>query len=183
MTCIVGYEENGNVYIGGDSAEVAGSNIVSRSDEKVFRKNDMIFGFTSSFRMGQLIEYCLHIPSRNENISDYHYLVRDFIPSLIKCFSDGGFLTKKDGASKGGTFLLGYRGNLYIVGDDFQIGKSNNSFNTCGCGFAYARGAMTILDDLPLSPEQKVTKALEAAAKHSGGVEAPFKIINLHYRN
>ena len=52
MTCIVGLVENGKVYIGGDSAGVAGLDVRMRSDEKVFTKGNMIFGYTSSFRMG-----------------------------------------------------------------------------------------------------------------------------------
>lgn len=55
MTCIVGLVENNKVYIGGDSAGVAGLSLMKRADEKVFKKDEFIFGFTSSFRMGQLI--------------------------------------------------------------------------------------------------------------------------------
>ena len=40
MTCIIGYEYKNHVYIGGDSAAVAGSELGCRSDEKVF-KNEL----------------------------------------------------------------------------------------------------------------------------------------------
>jgi len=62
MTCIVGLVENGKVYIGGDSAGVAGLDITTRKDEKVFQKENMIFGFTSSFRMGQILRYSFKNP-------------------------------------------------------------------------------------------------------------------------
>lgn len=51
MTAIVGLVEKGNVYIGGDSAGVAGLSISIRGDEKVFKVGPFIMGFTSSFRM------------------------------------------------------------------------------------------------------------------------------------
>jgi hypothetical protein len=36
MTCIVGLVDKGDVYIGGDSAGVAGLSLSIRADEKVF---------------------------------------------------------------------------------------------------------------------------------------------------
>ena len=45
MTCIIGLVENSKVYIGGDSAGVAGYGLSVRADEKVFKKGDFIFGF------------------------------------------------------------------------------------------------------------------------------------------
>ena len=43
MTCIVGYRDDNNVYIAGDSAGVAGYSLQIRADEKVFRNKDFIF--------------------------------------------------------------------------------------------------------------------------------------------
>ena len=58
MTCIVGIlEENGDIYMGGDSAGASGNTLKIRADEKVFINENYIMGFTSSFRMGQLLRY------------------------------------------------------------------------------------------------------------------------------
>ena len=57
MTCIVGLVHEGTVFIGGDSAGVAGLSLVVRADEKVFRNGDFLMDFTTSFRMGQLLRY------------------------------------------------------------------------------------------------------------------------------
>lgn len=75
MTCIVGLKHKDKVYIGGDSlgANTAFQKTV-RADEKVFQKDDMIFGFTSSFRMGQILRYSFFPPARIENITDMQYL-------------------------------------------------------------------------------------------------------------
>lgn len=51
MTCIVGLEHNGRVYIGADSAGVSGWDLTVRADKKVFRNGSFLFGFTDSFRM------------------------------------------------------------------------------------------------------------------------------------
>ena len=44
MTCIVGLVHEGVVYIGGDSAGVAGLSLTVRADEKVFRNSDFFDG-------------------------------------------------------------------------------------------------------------------------------------------
>ena len=50
MTCIVGVAHKGAVYIGGDSAAVAGWALTCRADHKVFKNGDFVMGFTTSFR-------------------------------------------------------------------------------------------------------------------------------------
>ena len=47
MTCIVGLEHNGAVWIGGDSAGVDNSlGIQTRDDRKVFQIGEAVIGFT-----------------------------------------------------------------------------------------------------------------------------------------
>jgi len=180
MTCIIGYVENKKIYIGGDSAGVAGDSLQIRADEKVFKKEEFIFGFTSSFRMGQLIRYKLEIPKRKEkqNIDDYLYV--DFLDAVIKCFKDNYYGKEKDTERFGGTFLFGYRGNLYQVEGDFQIGKSTYNFDAVGCGFELALGCLYgICNNKKLNPKEKIIKALEAAQEFSAGVRGPFHIISV----
>lgn len=189
MTCIVGYVDKENlnsegfnrVYIGGDSAGVKGLDVVQRADEKVFKKGNMIFGFTTSFRMGQIIRYCFEIPDHDPRINDDQYLCNTFVSSLIKCFKKEGYSKKRDnGEVEGGTFLLGYKGKLYKVINDFQVAKSVENFESCGCGESFAIGALDILDkSTKIHPEDKVSYALKTAEKFSGGVSRPFNIVSI----
>ena len=71
MTCIVAWLEDEKICIGGDSAGVAVYNMQIRADEKVFKNGEMVFGFTSSFRMGQLLRFSLILPPKKENQDDY----------------------------------------------------------------------------------------------------------------
>ena len=43
MTCIVGVQEHGNVYLGGDSAGVSDHNLRIRKDSKVFSVGSILF--------------------------------------------------------------------------------------------------------------------------------------------
>ena len=180
MTCIIGLVDNDKVYIGGDSAGVSSYNISLRNDEKVFTKGDMVFGFTSSFRMGQLLRYKLKIPKQPIGIKDFEYLCGDFMDSVIKCFEDNKFATLNNNVIEGGVFLLGYKSKLYEVQSDFQVSSVAGGFDSCGCGDNYAKGAMRILiNDKKLKAEEKIIKALEVAEYFSAGVSAPFNIVSV----
>lgn len=182
MTCIVGLIENDKVYIGGDSAGVAGYHTYIREDEKVFKNKNMIFGYTSSFRMGQLLRYKFSPPPHNPQKGDYEYMCTDFIDEVIKCFKNNQFAKEKENVVLGGTFLIGYNKNLYYIDSDFQVGKNMNGFAACGCGDTYALGALKILQSLDkssTSPEDKIIKSLEIAEYFSAGVRKPFNIVSL----
>lgn len=180
MTCIVGLEHDGRVSIGGDSAGVDGGlGIRIRVDEKVFINRQMIFGFTDSFRMGQLLRYSLSIPEQLPSCTDdFKFMCTSFIDAVRTCLKNGGYARVKDGEDHGGTFLVGYRGKLYEVADDFQVGRSAQAFEACGCGVDFAMGAM-FANGPGMPPEDRIKKALEAAAEFSAGVAPPFHVLTL----
>jgi ATP-dependent protease HslVU (ClpYQ) peptidase subunit len=174
MTCIIGLIDNGNVYIGGDSAGVSGLSVTIRADEKVFQNGPFIFGFTSSFRMGQLLRYKFDPPAQTVNQGDMEYMVTSFIDAVRQCFAANGFGDKD--ATRGGTFLAGYKGKLYNIDSDFQVGIPSDNFDAVGCGAELALGAMFATENM--KPEDRITTALGAASYFSGGVAPPFRIIH-----
>jgi hypothetical protein len=178
MTCIVGLlDTNGDIYAGGDSAGVGGLSLTIRKDPKVFINGDFIIGFTSSFRMGQLLHYSWKPPKQNKkDIKTFIYT--DVINSIRKCFKDGGYLQKDREAEQGGRFLIGYKGHLFEVDSDFQIGYFHDNFHAVGCGSDIALGSLysTKLDAHPII---RIETALKAAEHFSAGVRGPFTIINL----
>lgn len=172
MTCIIGYADpkDKKVYIGGDSAGVSGSSIQIRADEKVFRNGPFIMGFTTSFRMGQLLRYTFEPPEHPEGCDDYKFMVATFIPAVAKCFKTGNF-------EKGGDFLVGYKSNLYEVSSDFQVAKLIDNICSVGCGDKVALGAMHALSHL--YPKERIIKSLEIATYLNSGVRPPFIIEEL----
>jgi len=178
MTCIVGVAHQGAVYIAGDSAGVDGwGSMTIRADQKVFKVGEMVFGFTTSFRMGQALRYNLSVPGRTEKQTDDEYLVTQFIPAVQSCLERAGWLKTECGRKEGGEFLLGYRGRLYRIGGDFQVGSPANGYDAVGSGFAYALGALSALTEL--DPLSRLTRALEIAAHHQAYVRAPFEIVSV----
>ena len=177
MTCIVGMVVGDAVYIGGDSAGVSGADIRIRQDAKVFTKDSMVFGFTSSFRMGQVLRYSFSVPYHDPRKDDFAYLCTGFVDALIDCFKSKGYARVDNGEVSGGVFLVGYKGKLYKIESDFQVSSLFVGYDACGCGEAYALGALKVLERATASPENKIRTALAAAAYFSTGVSAPFTIV------
>lgn len=175
MTCIVGIVEQKKVFIGADSAGVAGMAVTSRKDSKVFKVGDFVIGCTSSFRMIQLLRFSLTPPKRHQDQDVYEYMCTVFIDAIRSCFKDGGYAELHDSAEQGGTFLVGYAGRLFRIDSDYQVGESHDDFQSVGCGEPYALGALSIMDKT-LTAQYRVKKALEVAAYHSAGVRSPFVI-------
>jgi ATP-dependent protease HslVU (ClpYQ) peptidase subunit len=177
MTCIVGVVDKGKVYIGGDSAGVAGSFLVVRSDAKVFESHGFLYGFTSSFRMGQLIRYRFRPPKRHSDDDMMKYMVTDFVDALRGTLKSGGFAETKDGAEFGGTFLVGHCGRLFVVDSDYQVAEWGCGYGACGSGMELAVGALHATKGQ--RPEGRIKAALEAAEAHCTGACGPFTILSV----
>ncbi len=174
MTCIVGLADGGSVYIGGDSAGVDKSMGLSvRADRKVFRNGDFVMGFTTSFRMGQLLAHSFKPPKRYPDTDVYAYMVNEFVDAVRECLKKGGYAKKEAEAELGGTFLVGYAGRLFEIFDDYQVGDPVSGFSAVGCGGDIAIGSLYSTEG---DAKSRVMKALHAAEQFSGGVRAPFHI-------
>ena len=176
MTCIVGLVHEAVVYIGGDSAGVAGLSLVVRADEKVFRNGDFLMGFTTSFRMGQLLRYKLYPPRRHPDDRVVKYMVVDFIDAVRECLKAGGYASKEKETEQGGTFLVGYSGHLFTVDSDYQVGIPEDGFAAVGSGEDIARGALFATQG-QATPRDRVLTALRAAERFNAGVRGPFHIL------
>lgn len=180
MTCIVGYVHKKKVYIGADSLAMCDTEIIQRVDPKVFINKNFLIGFTTSFRMGQiLMSSKFNPPKKKLNQTDYDYMITTFIDHIRTLFIDCGFMKSDAGQDEGGTFLIGYNGVLYKIESDFQVIISIDNYNSCGCGQKYALGVLYSLKDTDYTPEEKITKALDAASYFDGAVGGKFKILSI----
>lgn len=179
MTCVVGWVEKGIIYMGADSAGVAGLDLRIRKDPKVFKKGPFLIGYTSSFRMGQLIRYKMSIPEHPHKMDSFEYMCVHFVEALRGCLKDGGYAKINNNEETGGHFLVGYKKGLYTIEADFQVNIVKEHFNAVGCGGDFALGALQILSGLNLPPKLIVKKSLMVAESFSAGVRRPFVINSL----
>lgn len=175
MTLIVGVIEKEKVFIGADSAGVAGLNITVRKDPKVFKKGDFVIGCTTSWRMIQIIQYSFNPPKKYEDTDIFEYMCTSFINELRTVFKNGGFAEIDKGVETGGTFLIGWKNRLFYIESDFQVGECEKPYEACGCGMYYALGALDAMD-LTRSAEERIKEALQIGVYRSGGVRPPFII-------
>lgn len=173
MTCIVGIVENDVVYMGADSAGSDGNIKFQRKDSKLFKNGDFLIGFTSSYRMGQLLRFKFKPPEFRPDEKDiYEYMVSDFVDAVRKCLKNGGFAEKDNGVERGGTFLVGFKGRLFRIEGDYQVGENFYNYNACGCGEDCAFGSLYSTENM--EPQKRLEIALNAAQEFSTGVASPF---------
>lgn len=177
MTCIVAVAEEGIVTIGGDSAGSSGPFTRLRADAKVFRKDNFVMGFTSSFRMGQLLRYSLSVADRPRSMDGEEYMSTWFVSAVRTCLKNGGYARVNEGVEEGGTFLVGYEGRIYGVHDDYQVGCPVEPYEAVGCGVYHALGALRVMEPQKLSAPSRVRKALDVAAFFSNTVSPPYTVL------
>ena len=180
MTCIVGIvTPERKVVLGGDSAGSNGFGIHTRRDPKVFKNGEFVIGYTTSFRMGQLLRFSFAQPDVKEGIDPYEYMVKAVVPAIMRVFKDGGFERKQtSGQLEGGDFLIGWRGGLYRIEEDFQVAVEGHDFAAVGSGMYVAEGALYATREHPgITPMERLRIALEAAVEFNAGVRGPFTYV------
>jgi len=178
MTAIAGLVQDEKVWIGGDSAGVGGYQLLSRKDPKVFTTGEFIIGFTNSFRMGQLLMYYLTLEKPTEGQGEFEYMIKSFIPKIRSIFKKHGYLEINNNQEIGGTFLVGWRGKLYLVENDFQVAELNTPYAACGCGDQLVLGSLHATHKTTITPQKRIKMALQAAEDFSAGVRRPFTVLS-----
>jgi ATP-dependent protease HslVU (ClpYQ) peptidase subunit len=212
VTCIAAVRTPQGVVMGGDSQGLAGYAQTARLDPKVFTRRyegsrstpTLLFGYTTSYRFGQLVRfdmpvkelfgrkdgrYWLSAPTREQTqwLADsgaheqaLRWGVRKLVPAMRKALRDGGYSKVENSVESGGSMLVGVGCHLIGVSDDFQVWVPEDGFDAVGCGHDIARGAMHALErtwgDLP-DPARMVTIAIEAAIRFSSGVGGRIDLV------
>ena len=198
MTVIVGAVVNGKIYMGADSA---GSNgylqLTVRKDKKLFRNGPYLIGCCGSFRMTQLLRYSFQPPVCDDGEDVEQFMATRFIDAVRECFKAGGYAAKSQEVESGGQFLVGYRGRLFQIEGDYQVGESVDGYDAVGSGADLALGALSatkreldqmftdLIYDMPDLQNSFVVNwhimpALQAAENHNAAVRGPFHVESLN---
>ena len=162
MTCIVGLEADGKVFLAGDIQGTGYNNKVVHTQPKVFAKGELVFGYTTSYRFGQLVEHALGnpvVPANDDEV--YRWLITVMVPQLKAALKDGGF-------EGGGNALIGVRGQLWELQNDWSVLRSKLGYSAVGSGYEYAHGAMHTYGKLGVFSSQTAERALKIAVEAAG---------------
>jgi ATP-dependent protease HslVU (ClpYQ) peptidase subunit len=177
MTAIVGLVDQGKVWMGADSVGSDGQHLMQRSDEKIFRRGPYLIGFTSSFRMGQLIRYRADLPEPYDWEHDLvAFMSTRFVDAIRECLQQYGFAKIDNNVQTGGVFLVGFRGAVYQIESDYQVGLRSCGWDAVGSGEQVALGSLHSTAVMKIGPEARIRMALEAAAELNAHVRGPFRI-------
>ena len=183
MTCIVGIEHKGNIWMGADSISVSGWDTSINSIPKLFKiDNRFLIGVSGLTRTGQIIQYSLKVDQQESKISDYEFIINKFVPSLRKILKQNNnakTLSNETESDSGGNLLVGFNGKLYKIGVAFGVVRCSNGYVAIGAGADYAKGSLYATKNKNTKPKTKILNALKAANYHSTYVQEPFIIERL----
>lgn len=187
MTCIVALRAGREVILGADSAATNGwGQQGALALEKVFQRDEMLFGCCGSIRQMNLLQYKLRIPEHDVDLKaskdagqllekdTMDYLVSDFIPAVRQLFQHEG----EDCPS----FLLGYRERLFKVHGDYAVTEYTTEYATFGSGGEVALGSLHATQQeqyAQVSPATRVELALDAACTFNAYCRGPYTIIGM----
>jgi hypothetical protein len=190
MTCIAGWiEENGKVWVAGDSAETAGTSLFLRTTPKAFSRTEdgieWIFAISGIARGSQLLKYELCLPSSEGfNPDDVcEFVVTKLAPKIRDLFFEKGFLKKTNGVEEMDCpIMVGVRGHLFIIDPLFFVRENPENYATIGNGGTIAQGVLWASKRMEgmktLSPKERLLLALKAAEETTTSVKSPFHVIS-----
>jgi ATP-dependent protease HslVU (ClpYQ) peptidase subunit len=178
MTCIIAWiDKDKGAIVAGDRRGSDGWTGSKYKAPKVFKNNDFIMGYTTSFRMGQLLEHTWEPPKRMENETDQHYVYVTVVNSFRELFNKNGFGNKDNGEETGGNFIMAYKGKLYEVQPDYSIIEDENDILSVGCGENIAFGTLAAILQYEKDYKKVLTKTYEIVSHYSEAVSKEFDYI------
>lgn len=172
---IVAAAQDETVWMGADSAVVAGdhvfrskaSSVVKRADET----QELLIGITGQIQALNVVRHHLQLPDRKDRDGP-EYIYR-FAEALRTVFDGSNLIhTRNQTGEWSGRALVGLEGSLYQIGPRLSMTPMADDFTAIGPGRKYAVGGVRGLDP----GESAVRKALEVAAKHDPSSQKPFTI-------
>jgi ATP-dependent protease HslVU (ClpYQ) peptidase subunit len=175
VTCIVALETGRGVWMGSDRAGSDGYTIGAVCSPKTFHNGPLLIGYTSSFRMGQLLQYALQPPLHSLGWDIDRWVATDLMRALRTAYADHGWDALHHNVAEGGNFLLALRGRCYEIQSDYSFLRSPTGEYAIGSGCYHALGSLHATRDWA-KPKARVLAALEAAAEHVATVAGPFDV-------
>ncbi|GCJ80999.1 hypothetical protein [Escherichia phage BF17] len=156
MTCIIAHTNGVSSFIAGDKLGSNGFTKTVQTEPKVFEKEFiklhddgltrtkevMALGYTTSFRMGQLLNYNLNLPEQDASQTFSQYLVLKVIPIIRQMFKEEWGARDASQDVGGGQFIILHNHTIYEVQEDFSVLQPKTRITAVGSGTYHAIAAM-----------------------------------------
>lgn len=161
--------------MGSDSAASSGGVIHNLAYSKTFTRDGVIIGTTGYVRPGQILRYQYEWPKVKEDVDGWMF--NEFIPGWQQALRAAGNLqVSEEQTMQDANFLIGVKGRLFGLHGLFEVIEVADEYACDGCGREVAAGVMYATRGKRMTPEERITLALEAASYHLEGVRPPFNI-------
>lgn len=195
MTCIIAHTNGTTSFIAGDKLGSNGFTKAIQTEPKVFEKEFiklhedgltrtkevMALGYTTSFRMGQLLTYNLVLPEQAPNETFPQYLVLKVIPLIRKMFKDEWGSRDASQDVGGGQFIILHNHTIYEVQEDFAVLQPKTSITAVGSGTYHAIASMEAYSEVEKETKVPLHERVESIFKIVSGnvtsVSAEFDIL------
>lgn len=156
MTCIIAHTDGVSSFLAGDKLGSNGFTKTVQTEPKVFEKEFiklhddgltrtkevMALGYTTSFRMGQLLNYNLNLPEQDASQTFSQYLVLKVIPIIRQMFKEEWGARDASQDVGGGQFIILHNHTIYEVQEDFSVLQPKTRITAVGSGTYHAIAAM-----------------------------------------
>lgn len=187
MTCIVGIEHQGKVWMGADSAYSDGrlQGLLAADSPKIWRAGAHVVGVAGSARVADILRFQMTWPEPPAR-GLLGYVVRFVVPKIRTALRRGGRMQQEHdhqggyGAEGGDVsnmaIMLAVNGKLFTIEDDFQVNHARGGYDAIGSGEPVALGALHASKGL--EPRSRLKMALVAAEMHTCGVRRPWRMLS-----
>lgn len=185
MTCIAGMiDKQGVGHIASDSIGSNGHTKDVYRNKKIFRKGALLIGYTSSYRMGQLLEHNLTLPARKVDQSLDEYIYVDLVAAVRSVLKSEGYLKIDSNTESIGTFMIITEGRLFMMQNDLAILEAADGFDSCGSGENFAVATIsTLIKHTKLTPEAVLREAIETATRYVATVGGEIQYLSSEPRD
>ncbi|GGL15775.1 hypothetical protein [Deinococcus radiotolerans] len=176
MTLIAAVIEDGKVHMLGDT--FTGFNHVKGRDtrEKVWQAGDKVLGGAGNVRSILAFRYGFEFPLVPEGQSDDAYMRFTFPAALREFLKEHVHVAITNDSEDGNlALLIGWRGRIWCMADDFSITEEVCGWNAIGSGCEVALGALWVTRDLPAG--RRLQAAGFAAEEYVSSVRGPFTVV------
>lgn len=176
MTTIVGIQGDGWSVMAADSQITEDNNrIISSATPKIIRFKDIMIGLRGDARPGDIIAYGWKPPKITGEIQTW--VVSKMIPSMIRALDVAEYDWKHKESDF--NFLISVKGELFDVGSDFSISRSDEEFYATGSGSGIAMGYIyaKLSEDADIIEAQRVAEAsIQAASQFDINTGGPIQV-------
>jgi len=184
-TCIVAVRgEDGSITMGGDRAISYASTLFKTGEPKVFELvgeegEQFLVGCSGAMRAINPIQHGFTPPRHKKGVADMLYMITEFLPALRIVMKKARAIYSENGRLDADVWaLIGYRNYIYSF-DAFEVVQIDDDEFATGSGMDFALGSLYTTKESDLTPTDRVTWALEAAAFYNPYVADPFDIVTI----